>query len=482
MRLPRDSRSYAKNAVLYAQKVVLPIKCISFLILLAHCDLATGNIDHYNVKLIGVDDILSVSQFKSSTQLFAECHAGGQEEKVPDDVDQCSSLMGTLGLDAPRFTRQCPPSSPPLRVDSFKLPKFVSHVPGCLCFMCQSLVCQDLLLKRFHLISVANMYQQEEQLVEEYAVGSLKLYKKLARKFSSFKSEISKLFPASLIPDFKDMFSECYFNVLYTYNVQMCRTSRQLEALKLNNRLIQMLEPKKTQYVHLYHDAQLLTINCLPAVEGPATEPLRRMGATVEATSSAPIMLTPANKVAPITLQVNGIELNSPPKKPRIKCNLFDAKAQSTPSNATNIRVLPVRKIKKAATGKPLTATETINIFTDDSPGVSSTTRKRVAKKPAIDPAKESVESKQSQRRLKTRSQTKGLAKTEEACSEKPVEDHVPASRKTGKNKPLHENADDSSVIPSSPERACAKNKERLMQKLKSSAKKSSSCSSNTRN
>ncbi|KAH1009666.1 hypothetical protein HUJ04_001993 [Dendroctonus ponderosae] len=503
MRLPRDSRSYAKPAVLLAQKTVLPLKCISFLLLLAHCDLATGNMDHYNVKLIGVDDILSLSQFKSSTLITKECTGGGKEEKVPDDVDECDYLMENLALDFPRFTKQCWPSSPALRVDSFEIPKFVSHVKGCLCFMCQSFVCQDLLLKRFHLILVANMYEQEDQLVEEYAVGFLNLYKKLARKFSGFKTDVSKLFPASLIPKFKDIFSECYFNVLYIYNVHMCsNTSTKSEALEMNNQLIQMLEPKKTQYVHLYHDAHLLTLNCRPSVEDEASKPVRPEAARSEA-SSVPILLTPPNKIAPISLMVNGIEQISPPKQKRTKCNLFNTKTQSTPSNAIATRILPSRKIKKSAAVKPLIAPKTIDIFTDDSPDApsSTTSRKRVAKKPVIDvmkpdPTKKSLGSSQSPEPaqssatgIRTRNQAKKQLKSAETAtgltttrSTKSTEDRpkdkVVASRKTAESIPVEDNADDSSVIPASPEHdEYAKKKERLKQKLQYSAQKSSTSS-----
>ncbi|XP_066253029.1 uncharacterized protein [Euwallacea similis] len=385
MRLPRDLRAYSGNLVDLAQQLVLPLRCVALLILLAHSDLLTGNLDNCTTKLNGIDDILCINTVKLNVAPAENVMIQDEKKDLEKQVNECSDLMEELMLADPKHSRQFSPSSPTLTIHGFKYPEFLSHNKTCQCLMCHSLEFQQLLLQKYHLNALVNMHYKDNKLAEEVITGSLAIYDTLQR---AYKDKCSDMIPAPFLPQFDDVFLEPYANILYDYSFHLSRIGRISERLEVNSLLVQVLTSKKTKLVWLYQDALLQRAGYMMFDKEQENVKLFKDEACAFQVGNDNFPMTPVSKTVPITVMVNGLPHYSPPRrrKPQ-KCIFPDSpdekpvtKARTTKKIAdSSALVVPKKKSTKVSTTPiPATpflipiATPKIPIFSDDRPKTRS--------------------------------------------------------------------------------------------------------------
>ncbi|XP_066141806.1 uncharacterized protein [Euwallacea fornicatus] len=385
MRLPRDLRAYSGNLVDLAQQLVLPLRCVSLLILLAHSDLFTGNMDNCTAKLNGIDDILCINTVKPGVAPTENIMIQDERKDLEKQVNECSDLIEELMLTGPKHYRQFSPSSPTLTVHGFKYPEFLSHNKTCQCLMCHSLEFQQLLLQKYHLNALVNMHYKDDKVSEEIITGCLAIYDTLQR---TYKDKRSDMIPASFLPQFDDVFLEPYANILYDYSFHLSRTGRLSERLEVNSLLMHVLRPKKTKLVWLYQDALLQRAGYIMFDKEQDNIKLLKHDACALQVTSENFPTTPVSKTVPVTVMVNGLPHYSPPRRRKPQKCIFPDSPDEKPvtkgktANKTvdsSTLVIPKKKSSKACTTPmsvapfliPL-ATPKIPIFSDDRPKTRS--------------------------------------------------------------------------------------------------------------
>ncbi|KAF7278740.1 hypothetical protein GWI33_008047 [Rhynchophorus ferrugineus] len=385
MRLPRDLRCYSKNSLVLTQKLLLPMKSVQFLILLAHCDLLTCQIDHCNVKLNGINDIFCLDQLN------------GDNEDEEAEVDQVTCGIVHLALNS-NDSNQLSPLSEYLPPKYFKLPSFLEHEKDCMCFFCTCIEYHQLLIDKYRLDALLNMHRNNCVLATNYIRGSLRLHKKLRNNYSQYREKIKGLISDDLIPDFEDYFLESYANLLHDYSYHLSRISRTSEALDLNTRLLKMLAPRKLEFVHLYSDTLLQRISYVTHESPVKSENNVNLGVT--STENASLTTTPKDKKNAVIVKINSSYNVSPPKQNmKNKTALFKSPAEApNGTNAPNENTTPTKTVKNPGDfqfevpktkGKkkhvqlfetPVQSymqTPKINIFMEDTPSMANGRRSR---------------------------------------------------------------------------------------------------------
>ncbi|XP_050306300.1 uncharacterized protein LOC126743313 [Anthonomus grandis grandis] len=367
---PRRLRAYSKKSVLLTQKIIIPLRCVEFLLLLAQCDASTVSFNFCTVKLKGIDDIFSLSKTKEVSKDLIPEKLGCINDKLDNDIDNCTDLIRELALDMPRHTRQFSPGSPSLIVEGFKFPRFLSHQKDCLCFMCMCWDFQKLLLWKYRLNALINMYEKQDKMAEEFVAGSLTLYRRLLQNEDSYKIKTAKVIPSGLVPNLEDIFVEPYASILYDYSYHMSRKKSKDKALEINHKIIEVLKPRKAEYVYLYKEALLQRISYIAAT--PKLE-LKKEEIAGSFISNNKVFQTPIKKKSEVTIKIQAPDFVTPKPKIGKKCNLFGPEdsfkqKERNPSYDEDVFALPKTNIRnRLVPSTPVSfGTPKIQIFTSE--------------------------------------------------------------------------------------------------------------------
>ncbi|XP_060527545.1 uncharacterized protein LOC132702784 [Cylas formicarius] len=371
MKLPRELRLYSKNSALLTQKMLLPLRCASFLLFLAHSDLLTSKFDHCNVKLNGVNVIFNLEKSKSSYHIDTSCDKQNSDSQELE-IDNVTNQIQELALDLPQHYKQFSPSSPNLRVEGFSLPTFMKHKDECCCFQCMCFEYHLLLLEKHHLHALLNLSQNQIELGEEFLYGGQKMYLRLKDKYKHYKLKAKTYVSVDLIFDFDDYFMECYGNILYTISSRAINEGHRAKALDVNGQLLKLLQPKKLKYVHLYFDALIQRQSFLLPL---APQFIRKVGYETADSVTDKTPVTPQTKQSTVTVSVSDYEAFSPPKRRIKKVILFESTSPDESGDGA---------ISKAKSGKSVqrtpAQTSKLQVYTEPKT-YSTRLRKKLAEK-----------------------------------------------------------------------------------------------------
>lgn len=378
LRCPREVRTYCKQTILLSQQLVLPIRCAYYLVYLAQADLRSSRYDDSQVRIDGLADILCLRKYNVEID---------QENKPPPnteiekDIADLTSNMQEMVLDLPipeNYKKQFSPSSPALVIQPFRLPAFLDHENDCGCFYCTSLEYQSLVLEKTRLDALLNVKRNNFAISRDFYHGALNFYKLCSKKYESSVESKVKFISYDLVPEFERELLGVYGFTLLDYSYHLMRTKNKLAALKVTNRLIDLVSSRKIQHVYLYNEAlfqKLGYVTEVPAVAvGKAVE--------VEGLCAEPnvVSKTPESKHSKVTFMVQYTPAFSPPKRRVKKCLPFNLSPdEDTVNNKLQEKMTPIPKQPKTPAPKikiysngdtsqksknPPTA---IHIFTDES-------------------------------------------------------------------------------------------------------------------
>lgn len=254
---------------------------------------------------------------------------------------------------------------------------------------------QQLILQKYYLSALANIYEKDYKVAEDFVAGAVELHEYLKSNFDNYRSKVGRLMPEALIPNFDDLFLEVYTNILYEYSYHMSRKSLKDEARNINASLLKTLKPQKIRYVHLYNDLLMQKVDYLmpKKMEKDSSQAERKCLTTV---SSPNISKTPIrNSLVPGKMLLPVVPAYSPPRRKPRRCKLFDSnetdvnspaevpksirkKKPKNPSSEEEAFVShkPKGKTSNVPTSSIAVDVPKIAIFSDVEPKTRSTSRK----------------------------------------------------------------------------------------------------------
>ncbi|KAJ8960558.1 hypothetical protein NQ318_013847 [Aromia moschata] len=376
LRSPREVRAYCRQTVLLAQKLVLPFRCASYLVYLAHADLRSTRLDDCQVKLNGLADILQLARRAVGADVHPEPPGGRGLEK---DVETITGNLQEMVLDLPvpsHYRRQLSPSSPTLVVQPFRAPAFLRHA-YCECLPCVSVEYQELVLEKVRLDALINEKQGSPEIARDLFLAALDLYERYVGRAESFKLKISSIIPPDLVPELKTEFLPALVGVLLNYSYHLMRGKSKADALKTSDKLLSLLTPRKVELGYLYAEALVQKLGYLADVPKITVSFVE---ADVEAVPhQTDLPKTPESKQSNVTVQRT--PFFSPPervpmKNIRIKLALDedDASDERPQKPARRLPKTPAPKIQIYANDDPKAKTP-LPIFADGK----KSTKKRTA-------------------------------------------------------------------------------------------------------
>ncbi|KAJ8921485.1 hypothetical protein NQ315_003103 [Exocentrus adspersus] len=345
LRCPREVRAYCRDTVILSQKLVLPLRCAYYLVYLAHADLRSSRYDDGRVKINGLADILCLSRHSFYPEQENEpppC----KEVLVQDDVESITSGVQEMVLDLPvpdYYRKQLSPSSPTLVIQPFHFPAFVYHESGCDCFYCISLEYQSLVLEKARLDALLNVKLNNVMISGDFYRSALNYYEHCFRKYQeSYRKAVCNYITPDLIPDLVSELTGAYGFTLLEYSSHLRRTDYKAEAVKVTNKLIQLVVSRKLQHIYLYNDALMQKLGYLTELPVPAKVPEMESLCPEQNTASAK---TPESKHNKVAVPVQCTPSFSPPKRRVKKCLPFNLSPNEDNEVANQLKT-PAPKIK----------------------------------------------------------------------------------------------------------------------------------------
>lgn len=182
LRMPRELRCYGKDFVVFAQKMALPLRVFVFLYDLAYADLLCCRLDDCEVKVTGMDHILSLDSSFAKISAIDDLTVKEKKttakssiktdtiEVIIDDFDEL-----TLG----ELIRSTNPASPILRCERFKMPIFINHTENCSCLYCTCSEYQIFAIKKTLIRAMLYEHKKYITVAEEFFRGAIELLKVL---------------------------------------------------------------------------------------------------------------------------------------------------------------------------------------------------------------------------------------------------------------------------------------------------------------
>ncbi|KAJ8948937.1 hypothetical protein NQ314_008315 [Rhamnusium bicolor] len=266
LRVPREVRAYCRETIILTQKLVLPLRCASYLMYLSHADLRSTRYEDFQIKLDGLADILCLT--KRNLQIDRE-NKPPAVTKFEKEIDGITNDIQEMVLDLPapnNYKKQYCPSSPTLVIEPFHLPAFITHDDSCDCFYCTCLEYQELVLQKIRLDALINIKQSNVVIATDFFHGALELYERCCRKSESYTETIVKLISYDLIPDVKNELMEAYGQILLDYSYHIMRTKSKTEALNITNKLIDLISSNKMEHAYLYSEALVQKLGYIAVV------------------------------------------------------------------------------------------------------------------------------------------------------------------------------------------------------------------------
>ncbi|KAJ8973354.1 hypothetical protein NQ317_001398 [Molorchus minor] len=354
LRCPREVRAYCRETVILAQKLVLPLRCATYLVYLAHADLKSTRYDDCQVKLNGLADILCLTK----RDMQAPEETGPPKfTNMEKEVEAVTNEMQEMVLDLPvpnHYKRQFSPSSPTLVIQPFHLPSFLSHNTNCDCFCCICFEYQELVLEKIRLDAFINVKRGNPKVARDFFVGALDLYDWYIRRYKAYRDSVSKFLAADLVPVFEKEFLVAFGSVLLNYSAHLMRDNHKSEAMNLTDKLICLLMPRKAELPNLYSEALVQKLGYLTDIPEITVESDK---VQLEVDESADLARTPESKHSRVVIPPQLSPTLTAPKRIQKKCLKFNL-------SPDNDEVSDERR-KKSPKRVPKTPAPKIEIYDD---------------------------------------------------------------------------------------------------------------------
>ncbi|CAH1959244.1 unnamed protein product [Acanthoscelides obtectus] len=366
VRCPREVRAHCKEVIHLAQKLVLPLRSASLLQYLAYADLRTNRIDDAQYKLNSMAEILCLNKTK-----ILEITEPTAKTDIESEVGSVTDYMREMVLDEPvkRGRSQGAPLSPIFDTQPFQTPSFVHHPKSCICIFCSCLQYQILVLEKARLDALIHIKRGNFSVANDVLANALHFYDSCDTKYRYLQDTLGNILNKDLVPKFDDVSLQTYGGVLLDYSYHLRRIENKEKATDTNLKLLQILLPKKSEYVYLHHEAAMQRLGYLtevPEVVSPVED-----DDELEDYATGYLQKTPEDHRAKVVFVVSpdptADELEPP--KPIFKKVPFPLSPSPDRRPETPI-------VKKATFAK--TPTAKIPIFKDTCSTTKRSTRKRL--------------------------------------------------------------------------------------------------------
>lgn len=370
MKCPREVRYYCKEMALLTQKLMLPLRCCTYLIYLGQADLYSNRLDDCRVKLNGIADILCFNRYNTEVSKDLDSKFDFELECIIKDMEG-------MQLEVKPSSSKNPLSSPVLDRETSNVPSFFHHDKSCnSCFACNCTEYQDLVLKKIHLEAMINVKQNDFNTAKKLFYGGLSLYQFYFEKRFAYDSNNGKCQDMVLRTE---TFAKSYGQLLLDFSKFLINVNKKSSAKIINEKLIKFLETFKYKCLNLYHQALLTKLALLadiPEIVIPITSPVE---------NTEEIIKTPEHNQNKVAVTVQKISPCSPIVKIPLKKRLqFEAspednnrknitnkkETRSSKKQASTSREAPSTSTKEnvltAKKERMKTAAPTIKIYTED--------------------------------------------------------------------------------------------------------------------
>lgn len=327
---------------------MLPLRCATYLMYLAQADLYSNKIHDCLVKLRGMTDILG---FKKS----AKKPVSMSNTKYDTELENIIRDMQEIDLDASgdKYRPELSPSSQMFTHETFDLPTFVQHEQNCDCFQCNCVEYQDLVLKKIYLEAMLNFKDNNSVATKELLNTGLNLYYLYSQKFQTNINLNRPIIPRDLIPEMYTKYIQSYGPILLALCKLLMIRKKKASAEIINQKLVQLVEPYKHQFMYLYHESLLQKLALLTHVPPPEI--------IIQAPIYSPEQVmtkTPENHRNKVTVSTQTASPCSPINKIKIKKRL---EFEISPESTTDINIIENKKMEpenmKPSTSKKLAST-----------------------------------------------------------------------------------------------------------------------------
>nr|CAH7740074.1 unnamed protein product [Callosobruchus chinensis] len=376
IRCPREVRSYCKEVIHLAQKLVVPLRSASLLQYLSYADLRTNRIDDAQYKLNSMAEILCLNKTK-----ILEIPEPKMKTDFETEVGTVTDSLREMVLDEPEHSGYRS-VSPIFDVQPFQIPSFVSHSKTCSCIFCSCLEYQILVLEKARLDALINIKRENHTAAMDILASALQFYECCDSRYKYLQNTLGDKLKKDLVPSFEDAAFQAYGSVLLDYSYHLRRTGNKDKAIDVNLKLLQLLLPRKAAYVYLHHEAAMQRLGYLteaPDVVLPIEEDLND---ELEDEATKEFEKTPEGKKAKVVFVVSpepSADELEPPKMSLRKIPFHlspspDRRAKTPAAKKSSSVSTPAAK-KSSSVSTPAAK---ISIFTDACSTNKRSTRKRL--------------------------------------------------------------------------------------------------------
>lgn len=338
LQCPREVRLYCREMLILTQKLLLPLRCCTYLTYLSQADLYSKKFDDCRVKLNGMADILSFT--KEGTETDDTLKSDFEFESVIKDLENIHIDENNLQMStSPIFSRE-----------NSKLPQVSDHEKTCDCFFCNCFEYQNLVMEKIRLEAKLNLKLKNFETTKKIFDNGLQLHQFFSEKSKSYTEVNSTKFHSDLIPDPKNESVRPYGQLLLDFTKFLMKLDKKGSAEAVNGKLLKLLEPRKRRYLYLYNNVLLHKWAILTDVPKLEIPPLSDVDSTVE------IIKTPEQKESKVSVTVQKISPCSPifkiPLKKRLEFELSPENNNNKKQECTNTAKQTSCRKELSSTGK----------------------------------------------------------------------------------------------------------------------------------
>lgn len=322
MKRPRDVLYFCKELVILTQKLILPLRCSSYLIYLSHADLFLDHFDDCRVKLNGIIDILNYNKnAEKSNQV---------KSKFELELESLTEQMDDISLDLPRnnIKKRASPSSPYFQRKNVHLPSFVHHEDACKCFCCNCTEYQELLLKNARLQALMNLKENDFQSASKMLCSGFSLYKLYCDRVIQNNNNVY-----DLLPRISKEYIESYGYLLLDFTNFFMSIDQSSPALATSEKLLKLINPHKSKCMQLYRETLLQKLSLstqMPTIEVIDASPTRL--------ESEEMVKTPTDNFTEVVVDIKKISPHSPLGRTRLKKRLQFETSPENPQSQLNLK------------------------------------------------------------------------------------------------------------------------------------------------
>lgn len=317
LKCPKEVRLYSREMLILTQKFLLPVRCCTYLTYLSQADLFSKKFDDCRVKLKGMADIL---RFTNEVPHVHNLVHDSELESVVQDLENMH--IGNAGGNKVQMS-----TSPIFPRENVKYPEFYYHEKTCLCFFCSSFEYQNLVMKKVRLEAMLNLKENNLETAKNLFDNGINLYHYTLQKFKLYMEDVDKKFHSALAPYSANDTIQLYGKLLFDLTKFLMKFNKKTLAADVNEKLLKILEPWKSKYMHFYNDVLLQKVAIL------TDEPKLVVCLPLPEDTTGEIMKTPEQKVSSVSVTVQKTSPCSPIFKFPLKKRL---QFETSPENNNN--------------------------------------------------------------------------------------------------------------------------------------------------